>query len=91
MSISALCLSLVLGAGPTIRQPVAFDTPEADRIVESLQVFPPDNPWNQDVLALAGASQLAEDHRLDRHGQAAADTIATWAISSCRRTRSGCR
>jgi hypothetical protein len=30
-------------------QPVAFDTPEADRIVQSLKVFPPDNPWNQDV------------------------------------------
>ena len=50
-----------------------FDTPEADRIVASLQVFPTDNPWNQDVSALAGASQFAEDHRLDRRGQAAAD------------------
>ena len=26
-----------------------FGTPQADRILEALQVFPPDNPWNQDV------------------------------------------
>lgn len=34
---------------PAIRQPISFDTPEADRILEALQVFPADNPWNQDV------------------------------------------
>jgi hypothetical protein len=34
---------------PLLAQPVMFDTPEADRILSSLQVFPPDNPWNQDV------------------------------------------
>jgi hypothetical protein len=32
-----------------IRQPVMFNTPEADRILSSLQVFPPDNPWNEDI------------------------------------------
>jgi hypothetical protein len=37
------------GPTPPIRQPVMFDTPEADRILAALQVFPPDNPWNQDV------------------------------------------
>ena len=26
-----------------------FNTPEADRILERLQVFPPDNPWNEDI------------------------------------------
>ena len=26
-----------------------FNTPEADRILEALQVFPPDNPWNEDI------------------------------------------
>jgi hypothetical protein len=31
--------------------PVLFDTPEADRILERLQVFPPDNPWHEDVSA----------------------------------------
>ena len=33
----------------TITEPILFDTSEADEIVEALQVFPPDNPWNQDV------------------------------------------
>ncbi len=37
---------------PSITAPVMFDTPEADRILEALQVFPPDNPWNQDISAL---------------------------------------
>jgi hypothetical protein len=32
-----------------ITQPVPFGTPEADRILASLQIFPPSNPWNQDV------------------------------------------
>src|SRR5262245_59756304 len=34
---------------PAVTRPVLFDTPEADRILEALQVFPADNPWNQDV------------------------------------------
>ena len=34
---------------PKITRPVMFDTPEADRILAALQVFPPDNPWNQDI------------------------------------------
>jgi hypothetical protein len=38
---------------PKITKPVMFDTPEADRILAALQVFPPDNPWNQDISALA--------------------------------------
>jgi hypothetical protein len=37
---------------PTIQAPVMFDAPEADRILEALQVFPPDNPWNQDISSL---------------------------------------
>jgi hypothetical protein len=32
-----------------IRRPVLFDTPEADRILSTLQVFPPDNPWHEDI------------------------------------------
>jgi hypothetical protein len=32
-----------------ITQPILFNTPEADRILEALQVFPPNNPWNTDV------------------------------------------
>jgi hypothetical protein len=34
---------------PPITKPVPFDTPQADKILEALQVFPADNPWNQDV------------------------------------------
>ena len=34
---------------PDITRPVLFDTPEADGILGSLQVFPPDNPWNRDI------------------------------------------
>jgi len=34
---------------PPLKQPVLFDTPEADAILAALQVFPPDNPWNADV------------------------------------------
>jgi hypothetical protein len=34
---------------PKITAPVMFGTPEADGILEALQVFPLDNAWNQDV------------------------------------------
>ncbi len=34
---------------PKIDKVVAFDTPEADKILEALQVFPADNPWNEDI------------------------------------------
>ncbi len=30
-----------------IPKPVMFNTPEADAILAALEVFPPDNPWNQ--------------------------------------------
>jgi hypothetical protein len=39
-------------AMPKITRPVLFGTPEADRILTALQVFPPDNPWNLDISAL---------------------------------------
>jgi hypothetical protein len=32
---------------PLITQPVPFNTPEADAILGALEVFPPDNAWNQ--------------------------------------------
>ncbi len=32
---------------PPISQPVPFNTPEADAVLAALEVFPPDNPWNQ--------------------------------------------
>ena len=34
---------------PKIDQPVMFDTPEADAILEALEVFPADNSWNLTV------------------------------------------
>jgi hypothetical protein len=34
---------------PAITKPVMFNTPEADAILGALEVFPPDNPWNQVV------------------------------------------
>lgn len=57
---------------PKITQPVLFDTPEADRILAALQVFPPDNPWNQDISALpahanseAIIASIGKDKRID--------------------------
>lgn len=32
---------------PAITRPVLFDTAEADAVCAALEVFPPDNPWNQ--------------------------------------------
>ena len=37
---------------PTLSEPVLFHTAEADRILTALQVFPPDNPWNEDISRL---------------------------------------
>jgi hypothetical protein len=34
---------------PTVDNPTLFNTPEADRVVSKLQIFPEDNPWNADV------------------------------------------
>jgi len=32
---------------PAITEPVLFNTPQADAICSALEIFPPDNPWNQ--------------------------------------------
>ncbi len=32
---------------PPITKPVMFNTPQADAILAALEVFPPDNPWNE--------------------------------------------
>ena len=34
---------------PVMTKPVLFNTVEADRILAKLQVFPPNNPWNEDI------------------------------------------
>jgi hypothetical protein len=39
----------VLPEMPAIKQPALFNTPAADAILASLQVFPKDNPWNEDI------------------------------------------
>jgi hypothetical protein len=44
---------------PAIIAPVMFNTPEADRIMEALQVFPANNPWNEDISARPLAANSA--------------------------------
>ncbi len=34
-----------------LSKPILFNTPEADKILESLQIYPSDNAWNRDVSA----------------------------------------
>jgi hypothetical protein len=44
---------------PKITQSVLFGTPEADRILSALEVFPPENPWNQEIDRLTVQSNSA--------------------------------
>jgi hypothetical protein len=37
---------------PRFREPLMFNTPEADAVLSAMQVFPPDNPWNEDISKL---------------------------------------
>lgn len=37
------------GEVPSIQTPVLFNTPEADKIIEALQIFPPTSPYNEDI------------------------------------------
>jgi hypothetical protein len=39
----------ILGPIRSVTQPTLFNTPEADTIVSTLQVFPRDNAWNEDI------------------------------------------
>lgn len=36
---------------PKLTQALLFNTPEADAVVSAMQVFPKDNPWNEDIRA----------------------------------------
>jgi len=36
---------------PDFKQPVLFNTPEADKILAALRVYPKNNPWNEDISA----------------------------------------
>lgn len=49
---AALATAIVHAASadpPAISRPLLFDTPEADRVLEALQIFPPTDPWHEDI------------------------------------------
>ena len=52
LAASGLALAASRPPMPKITKPVMFDTPEADAILAALQVFPADNPWNQDISSM---------------------------------------
>jgi hypothetical protein len=65
---AALVVGMLLSLGaaerprpkmPGIKAPVLFNTPEADNVLEALQVFPADNPWNEDISKLPVRSESA--------------------------------
>src|SRR5438094_944979 len=37
---------------PKITAPIPFNTPEADAVLAAMQIFPKDNPWNEDISKL---------------------------------------
>ena len=37
---------------PKITAPILFNTPEADAVLAAMQIFPKNNPWNEDVSKL---------------------------------------
>ncbi len=63
---SALALSACLCSAaerlklPPMSAPVMFNTPAADHILAAMQVFPPDNPWNEDIAKLPLISNSKE-------------------------------
>jgi hypothetical protein len=48
---SAFVAAQTARPAPDITAPIMFDTSQADAILSTLQVFPRDNAWNQDVSA----------------------------------------
>ena len=54
LSFSALSLTTLLAQSstdqlPIIHKPILFNTPEADKITEALQIFPVNSPYNEDI------------------------------------------
>lgn len=47
--LSAFALLPGCAQEPAKAKPILFNTPEADAILSKLQVFPKDNPWNEDI------------------------------------------
>ncbi len=75
-ALGAACFGFLSFAGdrppmPAVTQPVMFNTPEADKILAALQVFPPDNPWNEDISKLPRPQELRSDDRDDRAAEEA--------------------
>ena len=51
MSKHTLLASLAFLVRPaiTITRPLMFDTPDADRVLETMQIFPKDSAWHEDI------------------------------------------
>ncbi|MCY2928777.1 MAG: hypothetical protein NTV86_04650 [Planctomycetota bacterium] len=52
-----------LPAMPKIDAPILFNTPAADAVLAAMQVFPKDNPWNEDISArpvLANSAKMIQ-------------------------------
>jgi len=47
--VSLAVLAVLLACAPPQARPVLFNTPEADAALAALQIFPKDNPWNEDI------------------------------------------
>jgi hypothetical protein len=39
----------ILGPPPVVTTPVLFNTPEADKVLAAMQIFPVSNPWNENI------------------------------------------
>ncbi|MGD1085241.1 MAG: hypothetical protein ABSA47_10900 [Verrucomicrobiota bacterium] len=39
----------ILGAPPVVTSPILFNTPEADKVLAAMQIFPVSNPWNENI------------------------------------------
>lgn len=62
-----------LGELPAVSKPLLFNTPEADAVLSAMQIFPRDNPWNEDISRRpvlpnsdAMIAQVMADLRSDR-------------------------
>jgi hypothetical protein len=63
---------------PKIEKPILFNTPEADKVLEAMQVFPKDNPWNEDISKLPVHAD--SDKMIKRAGP---DKRLAWNVDMC--------
>ncbi len=47
--IAVCALAACAPQSPAVIPAVMFDTPEADRLLSTMQIFPPDNAWHEDI------------------------------------------